>query len=113
MTTKINQIIDGIIDKIKDLTVLNIETIMGNLEVGPDGKINLKPSEEVEGIISKIDLIDGDIKTHLTESFYKNYPELVQFHQSREAKGHEIIENNMEALKTIIETLRDMNKPAE
>ena len=111
MNEKIDKIIDDIVEKITDLTVLNIETLMGNLEVGPDGKVDLKPAEEVEGIVSKIDLIDGDIKTHMTETFYKNYPELVQFHQSREAKGHEIIENNMEALKTIIGALRHINKP--
>lgn len=113
MNANITKKIDEIITGLKDLTVLNIETVMGNLEVDPKGKINLKPAEKVEGIVSNINLISGDIKTHMTENFYKNYPELVQFHQSREVKGHEIIENNMEALKSIIGALKHIGKPDE
>ena len=71
-------------------------------------EINLSPGQEIEGIISKIDLVDGDITTQITEKFYQKYPELVQFHQSREARGHEIIEGNMLALGTIVRTLRNM-----
>lgn len=110
MNEKIEKLIESILAKVKDLTVLNIETVMGSLVTDAQGEIVFKPGQDIDGIVSKIDLIDGDIKTQMTEKFYKNYPELVQFHQSREAKGHEIIEGNMEALKSIVLALRAFNK---
>ena len=105
MNEALEKLFQKIQDKIEDLTVLNIRTVMGDLKVDNDNNIRFESGQDVQGIVSRIDLIDGDISTEITESFYKAYPELVQFHQSREAKGHEIIENNISALKTIASTL--------
>lgn len=106
---------DDIIKKIEagiqDLTVLKIQTLMGKLEVDDKKNIDFVPNQVIDGIISKIDLVDGDIKTQITEEFYQKYPELVQFHQSRETKGHEIIEGNILALSTIVKTLKELFKP--
>ncbi|TAJ12072.1 hypothetical protein DMA11_14400 [Marinilabiliaceae bacterium JC017] len=104
--------LDDIFAKIEkattDLTTLKIQTVMGDLELQNDGHIGFKKGQTIQGVISNIDLIDGDIKTQITEEFYKNYPELVQFHQAREVKGHEIIANNIDTLKTIIETIKNL-----
>jgi len=108
--SKADDLLKKLENSVNDLTELNIQTIMGKLEIDAEGNINFKTSQEVDGIISKINLVDGDISTQMTERFYKSYPELVQFHQSREAKGHEIIEGNILALKTIAYTLKDLFK---
>ncbi|HZK09225.1 MAG TPA: hypothetical protein VFC92_13660 [Bacteroidales bacterium] len=89
--TKIEEILQRIENGIMDITQLKIQTVMGRLEIDDKNEIEFSPGQEIEGIISKIDLLDGDITTQITEKFYQKYPELVQFHQSREARGHEII----------------------
>ncbi|WP_163713859.1 hypothetical protein [Mangrovibacterium lignilyticum] len=102
---KIDEVIEKIFDNIGDLYTLNIKTVMGKMESDANGDIHIKSNQEVKGMTSSINLLDGDINTEMSEEFYQKYPELVQFHQSREAKGSEIIENNILTLKTIVETL--------
>ena len=106
--SKIDDILQKIENGVQDLTQLKIQTVMGKLEIDSNRQIDFVTDQEIDGIISKIDLIDGDITTQITEKFYQKYPELVQFHQSREAKGHEIIEGNIMALGTIVSTLKEM-----
>ncbi|MFY0598622.1 MAG: hypothetical protein JXR03_03050 [Cyclobacteriaceae bacterium] len=103
--SKVDEILTKLNDGIKDLTVLNIQTVMGQLEIKEDGKVGLQAGTDIDGMTSKIDLIDGDITTNISPTFYQTYPELVQFHQSREAKGSDIIEANMDALKSIVGAL--------
>ena len=74
----IQDIFDKITDTAKDLTVLEIKTLMGEMEILGNGKAQFKTSQDIQGISSRIDLIDGDITTHITEEFYNKYPELVQ-----------------------------------
>lgn len=106
--SKLDEILQKVENGIQDMTQLKIQTIMGNLEIDNNKKIDFVPGQEIQGMISKIDLIDGDITTQITEKFYDKYPELVQFHQSREAKGNEIIEGNILALGTLVGTLKEM-----
>ena len=101
----LQEILDKVNNKVKDLTVLEIKTLMGDLEL-VNGNIEFKPNQDIQGITSHIDLVDGDITTRITEDFYKAYPELVQWHQSREAKGNEIIENNIQTVGSIISQLK-------
>lgn len=104
-------ILDKITDAAKDLTTLEIKTLMGELEILNNGKVQLKPNQDLQGITSHIDLVDGDITTHITKDFYDNYPELVQWHQSREAKGNEIIESNIRTVGSLVSQMRKMVKP--
>lgn len=109
MNEKLNELLTTISDKVNDLTNLEIVTVMGDLEYS-EGSYKLKDGQDIQGITSKIDLIDGDIKTHLSETFYKSYPELVQWHQSREAQGNEIIRNNIATIKVLVDTMFDVFK---
>lgn len=106
--SKVEEVIKDIAENIGDLYTLKIQTVMGNMETDGNGEIRFKPNQEVKGMTSSINLLDGDIRTEMSEEFYQKYPELVQFHQSREAKGSQIIENNILTLKTIITTLFDL-----
>ena len=101
----IQDILDKINSTVNDMTVLEIKTLMGDLEM-VNGEINFKPDQDIQGITSRIDLVDGDITTRITEDFYNKYPELVQWHQSREAKGNEIIEGNILTVSRIISELK-------
>jgi hypothetical protein len=103
----VNEILDKIDNKVKDLTVLEIKTLMGDLEL-VNGNIEFKPNQDIQGITSHIDLVDGDITTRITENFYNKYPELVQWHQSREAKGNEIIESNIRTIGNLIKELKGL-----
>lgn len=104
----LQDIYDKITDTAKDLTVLEIKTLMGDMEIMNDGKVRFKNNQDVQGVHSRIDLIDGDITTHITEEFYNKYPELVQWHQSREAKGNEIIESNIQTIGSLVSQMRKM-----
>ncbi len=101
----IQDILDKINSTVNDMTVLEIKTLMGDLEM-VNGKIEFKPDQDIQGITSRIDLVDGDIETRITEDFYNKYPELVQWHQSREAKGNEIIEGNILTVSRMISELK-------
>jgi len=106
MNKTIENLLIKVEEKVDDLTTLEIKTIMGNM-IMSDGEIIIPDGEKVKGITSRIDLIDGDITTKISEEFYKSYPELVQWHQSREAKGNEIVENNVLTVVKMISALRD------
>ncbi len=103
----IQDILDKVTNTVNDLTILNIRTLMGDMEL-VNGEIDFKPNQDIQGITSKIDLVDGDITTRITENFYTKYPELVQWHQSREAKGNEIIRNNIQTVSAIVTHLKDL-----
>lgn len=103
----VTDMLDKVNNKVKDLTVLEIKTLMGDMEL-INGKIEFKPNQDIQGITSHIDLVDGDITTRITENFYNKYPELVQWHQSREAKGNEIIENNIRTVGSLIRQLKEI-----
>ncbi|TAF33634.1 MAG: hypothetical protein EAZ57_05240 [Cytophagales bacterium] len=96
--------IKNIGEKISNLTTLEIKTIVGDYVV--DGKDQVAPRSDAEFkvIFSKIDLIDGDMTTHFsTEMLNDRYEWLRNFHASKEARGHEIIAENINAVKSLIE----------
>lgn len=103
----VKDILEKINNTVNDLTVLEIRTLMGELEL-VNGKIDFKPNQDIQGITSHIDLVDGDITTRITEEFYNKYPELVQWHQSREAKGNEIIESNIQTVGSMVGQLKGL-----
>ena len=102
-------ILDKIQNAAADLTTLEIKTLMGDLMIENDEKnIKFKPNQDIQGIVSHIDLVDGDITTKITEEFYNKYPELVQWHQSREVKGNEIIASNVETVGSLVSQMKKM-----
>ena len=103
----VKDILEKINNTVNDLTVLEIRTLMDELEL-VNGKIDFKPNQDIQGITSHIDLVDGDITTRITEDFYNKYPELVQWHQSREAKGNEIIESNIQTVGSMVGQLKGL-----
>jgi len=108
--SNLQNLIDKVQDAAEDFANLKIQTVMGELELKADNSIDFKQGQTIQGVVSNINLIDGDIKTQISEEFYKNYPELVQFQQSRESKGHEIITSNIATISTLVKTIKDIIK---
>jgi hypothetical protein len=54
-------------------------------------------------ILTKIDLLQGDIKTVFNEAFVTgNYQGLREFHARREQEGYEIIQKNIAAIERLL-----------
>jgi hypothetical protein len=82
---------ERILQSIEDLVTLNIDTI-----VNDDGTAKI--------MTSTINLIDGDIKTEFDVAFVTgDLKELRDYHTQREAQGHQIIKDNIDALAKLID----------
>ncbi len=92
-------ILDRIFDSINGLTTLSIVTKVGDAEMK-----------------SEINLLDGDITTEIDREFVDGkLAGLREFHATREQQGHEIIENNINALKELAGlflSIKDMKEKA-
>jgi len=114
------------IANLSNLTRIEVNTLVGNYKfktiaadaVSPDGvdladygvTTTIIPDSTNERMCSQINLLTGDITTAMTEKFVVDYKELRDYHMMRENQGHEIVNNNIEVLKKIVETLIDFTK---
>lgn len=103
---------------IKNLTTLEIITAVGRIryhkkdgEFGPD----LDYDQDPKAILTKIDLLQGDIKTVYNEEFVTgNYQALRDFHGQREKEGYEIIQKNIAALERLLSLINaEPDEPSE
>jgi len=106
----------SIVDKLKDFSELEIRTIVGEMSVGKTGnnkgEFLFKEGNKVDGIISKINLVDGDIETRMSPEVVGNpqYETILSFHMSKEKEGQEIMLKNLEVLKSIANTIMSIEK---
>ncbi len=99
-------------ESIKNLVTLEIITAVGQVRFeGPDKNEKTERSRypdldferDPKVILTKIDLLQGDIKTVYNEEFVTgNYQSLKEFHFEKEKQGHEIIEKNIAALEKLL-----------
>ncbi len=61
-----------------------------------------------EEIHSTINLLDGDIKTTIHNKFLPDPEQVATFHKEQVNKGEEIIERNVNTLKTLAKSLVDL-----
>lgn len=104
------------INELQKLSVLEINTVVGEFSF-VDNSSNLKVdlnSKTNDKIVSRINLLSGDITTAMSDKFVSDYKELREYHLIRENQGHEIIKRNITVLKeistTIIQLVRDKDK---
>ena len=100
----IQEFIDGAKEGVKNLTTLEIKTIVAGFEFDNQGKLK-PPTGEIEGVISEIQLVSGDISTRITPDFGKNNAQLLEYHLVKENQGQEIVKKNLQVVKEIGETL--------
>ncbi|MEH0154539.1 hypothetical protein V6R21_10370 [Limibacter armeniacum] len=101
---------------ISNLVNLEVKTIVSDYEV--DGNnVTRKEEADVKVISSSMNLIQGDVTTHVSEGLIDDkYTWLREFHSRKEEQGHMIIEGNVKALYSLFELYQNAqnlkeNKP--
>ena len=100
----IQDFLDNAKEGVKNLTTLEIKTIVGAIEFDSKGKLK-PPSGDLEGIVSEVQLVSGDITTRVTPEFGKNNAQLMEYHLVKENQGQEIVRKNLQVVKEIGTTL--------
>lgn len=89
------------------LVVLDIRTVVGEFQYDADGK--LQPADGAKQLISRINLLDGDITTAFSNEFLTEPLSTVrEFHSAREKQGQEIIQGNIKALQEMVKLIADL-----
>jgi hypothetical protein len=111
---KLETFIKYVQERIVDLTNLEIKTIVGEFDVDANSNITPKQGEDFKVIDSRINLIDGDITTHISNDLvYDKYEWLRNFHAHKEERGHEIITSNIQAIMSLVELFKKTNEQAK
>lgn len=109
----IQEFLDNAKEGVKNLTTLEIKTIVGAIEFEDDGSLK-PPSGDLEGIVSQVQLVSGDITTRITPNFGKNNAQLMEYHLVKENQGQEIVRKNLQVVKeigtTLVSLLKDDDK---
>lgn len=98
-------------ERVVDLTNLEIKTIIGDFDVDVNEKVSLKRDHDYKLMNSRINLIDGDITTHISKELVSDeYQWMRNFHAHKEEKGHEIIQGNIQAIASLIDLFRELSR---
>jgi hypothetical protein len=111
MSDKAKGFLAKVADEATEMINLDIKTYVGEMtyvkdDDGKNGVAEFKDGAKVDGVHSRINLLQGDIRTEMSTDFHANYQDLLKFHQSREKNGQEIIKNNIELVKSLVATVK-------
>lgn len=116
MSNNLNDLITKIKDSLNNLVTLEIITAVGQVRFRPkagssqdteSGFPDLDYEKNPKVILTKINLLQGDIKTVFHEEFVTgDYQSLKDFHAAREKEGYEIVHKNIEAIKELLQMVR-------
>lgn len=108
--TSERSLLDRIRDSLGNLVTLEIATVVGPVRPSERG-VGLNPrladldvdwGTNPPVILTKIDLLQGDIRTVMDEEFATGeYQALREFHSAREQEGHALIERNIAVLREL------------
>lgn len=101
-----------------ELVKLDIVTAVGPLKWQPGdaqksekGKYIPDGSVPTKVMHTRIDMLQGDIVTQMDEEFATGkFQALRSYHQDRELQGHNIIQANIQALKSLFDLLTQIKK---
>ena len=106
---KLQDFIKYVEERVVDLTNLEIKTIVGDFDVDINEKVSLRRDADYKLMNSRINLIDGDITTHISRELVSDeYEWMRNFHAHKEEKGHEIIQGNIQAIASLIDLFREL-----
>ena len=116
MSNALNTLITKIKNAMENLITLEIVTAVGDVRFQPKSDAEkdkiiaaIDYTTEPKAILTKIDLVQGDIKTVFHEDFVTgNYTELKEFHATREAQGHDIVKQNQAALDALFQLAKKL-----
>lgn len=105
------------VNKLNDLTTLRVSTYIGSvktgttiseadMESGQGQDTVLSNLEIVDTMMSKINLLEGNTTTAMTKKFEENSA-LREYHTLREQQAHEIVNRNLQILKSAGELILD------
>lgn len=98
------------ITALQQLSVLEVNTVVGDFSFA-DQPTNLKVdlnTTTTDKMVSRVNLLSGDITTAMSPKFVDEYKDLREYHMIRENQGHEIIKRNIAVVEKIAETLVDL-----
>lgn len=105
--------IEDIKNAMNNLVNLDIRTIVGEVNLDDNGR--MQPNVGSKQIVSRMNLLDGDITTAFSEEFLQAPLDSVRsFHALRERQAMEIVHGNIRALQQmigLIDTLERQEKP--
>ncbi len=103
-STRFRQFVQNIETSISRLTNLEIKTIIGDYRYESEESVAAKKEGDFKVMHSKINLIDGDVTTHISNDLVsEKYAWIRDFHAQKELKGHEIINGNIKAIISLFE----------
>lgn len=107
---KLQDFIKYVEERVIDLTNLEIKTIVGDFDVDVNEKVSLRRDHDYKLMNSRINLLDGDITTHISKELVSDeYEWMRNFHAHKEEKGHEIIQGNIQAIASLIDLFRELS----
>jgi len=110
-SSKFSRFVSNIETRISKLATLEIKTIIGDFEVSEDAQIKVNTNIPNHIISSKINLIDGDMTTYISEELVKEkYGWIRDFHAQKELKGHEIVNGNIKAIISLFDLYRQTKR---
>lgn len=108
-SNRFSDFLGNIEEKIANLTTLEIKTVVGDFDVDEEANIAPRAGSDFKLLNSRIDLIDGDMTTFLSnELVYEKYQWLRDFHASKEERGHQMITDNIRALFSLMDLYKSM-----
>lgn len=110
----LDEFVSEISNGIREATTLEIQTVVCDLDVSFDDsnkKMILKPKTDseskVDGIASRIKLVQGDIDCIMSPAFADgNMKSLREFHQLKESQAQDIVSKNIQLVKNMVNVLR-------
>lgn len=107
----LTKLVNTIKETLGNLITLEIITAVGQIKFDANSGPDLDYEKDPSVILTKINLVQGDIKTVYDPEFVTgNYKDLKTFHQAREEQGHKMIMDNLEALKGLLGLAMQLNK---
>ncbi len=104
--------VNNIEQTLSDLTTLEIKTIIGEYRV--DTEANVTPVDregDFKVIKSELNLLQGDITTYISSELVGDkYIWIRDFHARKEEKGHQIVRDNIGAIKALFELFRETKR---
>jgi hypothetical protein len=102
----LQEILDSIKKALRDLVTLEVTTVVGDVSATPkENNIGVAVTYQNSKVIqTKIDLLQGDITSVYDKAFLTGDLAAVKaLHQAREEQANEIIDKNIQALKSLYE----------
>ncbi|MFB2644939.1 hypothetical protein ACE09Y_01500 [Raphidiopsis sp. BLCC-F218] len=111
-TVNLSSVMDIVKTVLADVIELQIETSVIDESSYNDNASSTKPENKM---VTRINLVDGDIKNEIGTSFIGSgpYTELREFHLSQVQEGREIIQKNIESVQKLGEILMSMVKQSQ